>query len=100
MRTVSLRPASVSKFASISNGIALGVVVVKNSGNIRGNITAPRVTLEDGAKLKGSIDMEPVDTGVNALPKNGVSISEESIEKRSSGTIDNKKTQPALPSVQ
>ena len=33
MRTVSLRPASVSKFASISNGIALGVVVVKNSGS-------------------------------------------------------------------
>jgi cytoskeletal protein CcmA (bactofilin family) len=36
------------------------VVVVSNSGQVRGNITAPRVTLEDGAKFKGSIDMDPV----------------------------------------
>ena len=34
-------------------------VVVHPSGTVRGNITAPRVTLEDGAKLKGSIDMDP-----------------------------------------
>lgn len=34
-------------------------VIVQRSGNVRGNITAPRVTLEDGAKLKGSIDMDP-----------------------------------------
>ena len=36
------------------------VVVVSKSGEVRGNITAPRVTLEDGAKFKGSIDMDPV----------------------------------------
>ncbi|MDX1432995.1 MAG: polymer-forming cytoskeletal protein [Gammaproteobacteria bacterium] len=37
-------------------------VVVQRSGVVRGNITAPRVTLEDGCKFKGSIDMdvEPV----------------------------------------
>jgi len=34
-------------------------VVVRESGEVRGNITAPRVSLEDGAKFKGSIDMEP-----------------------------------------
>lgn len=33
-------------------------VVVHRSGNVRGNITAPRVTLEDGCKFKGSIDMD------------------------------------------
>ncbi len=33
-------------------------VVVHNSGNVRGNIVAPRVTLEDGCKFKGSIDMD------------------------------------------
>jgi cytoskeletal protein CcmA (bactofilin family) len=33
-------------------------IVVKSSGDVRGNIVAPRVTLEDGAKFKGSIDME------------------------------------------
>jgi cytoskeletal protein CcmA (bactofilin family) len=34
-------------------------VVVRESGEVRGNITAPRVSLEDGAKFKGAIDMEP-----------------------------------------
>jgi cytoskeletal protein CcmA (bactofilin family) len=35
-------------------------VVLRESGRLLGNITAPRVTLEDGSKFKGSIDMEPV----------------------------------------
>jgi len=34
-------------------------VVISASGNVRGNIVAPRVTLEDGAIFKGSIDMDP-----------------------------------------
>ena len=33
-------------------------VVVRASGTVRGNISSPRVTLEDGARFKGSIDME------------------------------------------
>lgn len=33
-------------------------IVIQNSGNVRGNIVAPRVTLEDGCKFKGSIDMD------------------------------------------
>ena len=33
-------------------------VVIRRSGHVRGNITAPRVTLEDGCRFKGSIDME------------------------------------------
>ncbi len=33
-------------------------VVVHSSGDVRGNIVAPRVTLEDGCKFKGSIDMD------------------------------------------
>ena len=37
-------------------------VVISKSGNVRGNIVAPRVTLEDGAIFKGSIDMDPGDT--------------------------------------
>ena len=36
-------------------------VVISKSGNVRGNIIAPRVTLEDGAIFKGSIDMDPGD---------------------------------------
>lgn len=34
-------------------------VVIKKTGNVLGNIVAPRVTLEDGAMFKGSIEMEP-----------------------------------------
>ncbi|KAA9133591.1 polymer-forming cytoskeletal protein [Marinihelvus fidelis] len=34
-------------------------VIISSSGNVRGNIVAPRMSLEDGAKFKGSIDMDP-----------------------------------------
>ena len=34
-------------------------VIIRRTGNMRGNIIAPRVTLEDGAMFKGSIEMEP-----------------------------------------
>lgn len=33
-------------------------IVLQSSGNVRGNLVAPRVTLEDGCKFKGSIDMD------------------------------------------
>jgi len=33
-------------------------VIIKKSGNVNGNVTAPRVSLEDGAKFKGSMDMD------------------------------------------
>ena len=32
-------------------------VVIKASSNVVGNVNAPRVSLEDGAKFKGMIDM-------------------------------------------
>jgi cytoskeletal protein CcmA (bactofilin family) len=34
-------------------------VIILRSGNVHGNIVAPRMTLEDGAIFKGSIDMDP-----------------------------------------
>jgi cytoskeletal protein CcmA (bactofilin family) len=42
-------------------------VVISKSGNVRGNIVAPRVTLEDGAIFKGSIDMDPGDTAASPV---------------------------------
>jgi cytoskeletal protein CcmA (bactofilin family) len=42
-------------------------VVISKSGNVRGNIVAPRVTLEDGAIFKGSIDMDPGETAVTKV---------------------------------
>lgn len=43
-------------------------VVISKSGNVRGNIIAPRVTLEDGAIFKGSIDMDPGDVASKKPP--------------------------------
>ena len=37
-------------------------VMVTRTGSVNGNIVAPRVTLEDGCRFKGSIDMEGADT--------------------------------------
>ena len=34
-------------------------VIITKSGKVRGNIVAPAMSLEDGAKFKGSIDMDP-----------------------------------------
>ncbi|MCB1695675.1 MAG: polymer-forming cytoskeletal protein [Pseudomonadales bacterium] len=42
-------------------------IVISKIGNVRGNIVAPRVLLEDGAMFKGSIDMDPRDSA-KAVP--------------------------------
>ncbi|MDH4022531.1 MAG: polymer-forming cytoskeletal protein [Gammaproteobacteria bacterium] len=34
-------------------------VIIRKSARVRGNITSPRVSLEDGATFKGSIEMDP-----------------------------------------
>lgn len=41
------------------NLVADEQITVRRTGHVQGNLTAPRVSLEDGAKFKGSIDMEP-----------------------------------------
>ena len=40
-------------------------VVISKTGKVQGNIIAPRVTLEDGAKFRGSIDMDPSERGLS-----------------------------------
>jgi len=45
-------------------------VVVRRSGNIHGNVIAPRVTLEDGCRFKGSIDMDVSSVGISKTPSN------------------------------
>ena len=53
--------AKVIKIAGQVRGDVKGTekVVISSSGNVHGNIVAPRMTLEDGAIFKGSIDMDP-----------------------------------------
>lgn len=38
-------------------------VVLRSNAHVRGNLTAPRVALDDGAQFKGAIDMEPSRSG-------------------------------------
>ncbi len=43
-------------------------VIISKTGNVRGNIVAPRVSLEEGARFKGSIDMDPGSQATSELP--------------------------------
>lgn len=55
--------AQVIKIAGQVRGDMTGTekVIILKSGNVNGNIVAPRMTLEDGAIFKGSIEMNPSD---------------------------------------
>ena len=75
-------------------------VVVRRSGNIRGNVVAPRVTLEDGCKFKGTIDVN-MDLGQAAEKKAEKLAVLESKEKSgkeakqpASGAVRDKKHKP------
>ena len=61
--------AKVAKIDGEVRGDITGIekVIISKSGNVRGNIVAPRVTLEDGAIFKGSIDMDPGEVAVNKV---------------------------------
>jgi cytoskeletal protein CcmA (bactofilin family) len=52
-------------------------VVISQSGKVQGNIISPRVTLEDGAKFKGSIDMDPGEPKATTAPPKPAAISRE-----------------------
>lgn len=61
--------AKVIKIAGEVRGDITGTekVIISRSGNVHGNIVAPRMTLEDGAIFKGSIDMDPSDSAKTKL---------------------------------
>ncbi|EAS46504.1 hypothetical protein GB2207_06618 [gamma proteobacterium HTCC2207] len=55
-------------------------VIISKTGNVLGNIAAPRVTLEDGAKFKGSIEMDPDEQPtIKAVPKSKSDLFPESV---------------------
>ena len=77
--------AKVIKIAGEVRGDLTGTekVVISRTGNVHGNIVAPRMTLEDGAIFKGSIDMDPGDP-VKAKPAAPVKKTvEKTTEKKS-----------------
>lgn len=80
--------AKVIKIAGEVRGDLIGTekVVISRSGNVHGNIVAPRMTLEDGAIFKGSIDMDPGEA-VKAKPAAAVKKTvEKTVEKKPADT--------------
>lgn len=71
--------AKVIKIAGEVRGDITGTekVIILRSGNVHGNIVAPRMTLEDGAIFKGSIDMDPGESAKTKL----VNSPKKSVEK-------------------
>lgn len=63
-------------------------IVIRQSGSVRGNLQAPRVTLEEGSKFKGSIDMEgPAQAKTSAsvaAPPTGGSVERDKDERKGS----------------
>ena len=49
-------------------------VVIKKSGNVNGNVIAPRVSLEDGARFKGSMDMDHKKTETTTARNDSASV--------------------------
>ena len=75
--------AKVIKIAGEVRGDLTGTekVVISRTGNVHGNIVAPRMTLEDGAIFKGSIDMDPGEPAKAAVAKPVKKAVEKPVEK-------------------
>jgi cytoskeletal protein CcmA (bactofilin family) len=70
---------------------ACDAVVVHKTGSVRGNINSPRVTLEDGSRLKGSIDTEVASVEVKLSSTDG-NVKNASANNNNSN--NNKKAEP------
>ncbi len=51
-------------------------LLLRQTSTVRGNIIAPRVSLEDGSNFKGSIDMTPKEAGRTTEPEGRIRPSE------------------------
>lgn len=58
----------------VGDVVGIERVVIASSGRVRGNITAPRVLVEDGARFKGMIDMDFADKSTEKSHRNGATI--------------------------
>tara|TARA_B110001452_G_scaffold283_2_gene259 strand:- start:4064 stop:4552 length:489 start_codon:yes stop_codon:yes gene_type:complete len=61
--------AGIVRIDGMVKGDVSGIeqIVISKTGNVLGNILSPRITLEDGAKFKGSIEMDPGDRGTSPV---------------------------------
>ncbi len=61
----------------LGNLVADECVAIRKTGRVQGNLTAPRVILENGAKLRGSVDMRPEASGDKGPPVRGEASAKE-----------------------
>lgn len=71
-------------------------ISIRSTSNVKGNLVAERVTLEDGAKFKGSIDME-VESRKDDFQKFNSGSSISSSASKSSSTPSSGSATPAKP---
>ncbi len=74
-------------------------VIIRPSGKLEGNITAPSVTLENGAKFRGSIDMEPTRRAREAADNAAAEAAKQSPGKGTSDSKPARDPQGALPAA-
>ena len=60
-------------------------LVLRQTSTVRGNITAPRVSLEDGSNFKGSIDMSPKEMSGSTVETDARITRGAEAQQRSSG---------------
>ncbi len=61
-------------------------IVIRSSGKVQGNLVAPRVTLDNGSKFKGSIDMEPAPQSAPLKPDKKASAPVSQHDKRATSS--------------
>ena len=72
-------------------------VSIRGNAQVRGNITAPRVSLEDGAKFKGAIEMDP--KAVEAALGNSVAVRGKGAQVAAGNKADGGKANGVRPAV-
>jgi cytoskeletal protein CcmA (bactofilin family) len=73
-------------------------VNIRKSAQVRGNITSPRVNLEDGAKFKGAIEMDP-QAAQNILASRNAQPKSAPQQAQAPAKPVMQQTQPAQPAV-
>ncbi len=77
----------------VGNVVGFDNVRIAQTGSVKGNVTSPRVMLEDGAKFKGSIDMDmPKNKKVEEKPIASAPMKPEAPKIPVSGDVNKPKT--------
>lgn len=70
-------------------------VTIRRSGRVRGNVTSPRVSLEDGSKFKGAIDMNaPAPAQAEERPTKGRGARQQQESAKSDSAAEKKNLEP------